>query len=119
MHSLRALAAAGIARAVVLVAADGARIIDHVAAHPLRLRALRIEWIDLREDWAGCHAQTILRARARLSELCASFLLVTSDHLFDTALLVRARAAFDEADGACAGVVLVEARGARATLESE
>ena len=72
VHSLRALAASGVRTVVVLVAAGGAEIIAHVSAQRGGLvpTALVIEWIDLGEGWAGCHAQSILRARGRIAELC-------------------------------------------------
>ena len=72
VHSLRALAASGVRTVVVLVGAGGAEIIAHVSAQRGGLvpAALVIEWIDLGEGWAGCHAQSILRARGRIAELC-------------------------------------------------
>lgn len=84
---------------------------------PRPLSAPEPRWIDLGEDWSGCHAQTILRARDRLcdharrrprhadgqegrrararsgsddvggSAAYDDFLLVTSDHLFDPRLI--------------------------------
>jgi choline kinase len=97
VHSLKALEEAGVEVAVVLVGNKGGDIVECV--QETRFCSLRVDFIDLGEDWAGSHAQSILQARKVVDAHCRArqcpCLLVTSDHLFDPRLLRRVLAAGD------------------------
>jgi len=99
VHSLLCLEQAGVRVAVVLLAAHAEELIAAVAREFQAVDAsqrhvrMRIEFIDLGEGWSGSHADSILRARGKLADLCGGalfprpFLLLASDRVYEAKLL--------------------------------
>ena len=93
VHVLRQLWLGGIRRVLIVLGAHGAATRRVLHGHPLASK-LKLYFLDLGERYSAGWAHSLLPAQRALRELGAQrFLLCTSDHIFDPALVARMRAA--------------------------
>jgi CTP:molybdopterin cytidylyltransferase MocA len=93
VHVLRQLWLGGIRRVLIVLGAHGAATRSVLSGHPLAFK-LELTFLDLGEQYSAGFARSLLPARQELRELGAQrFLVCTSDHIFDPALVVRMRSA--------------------------
>ena len=93
VHVLRQLWLGGIRRVLIVLGAHGAATRSVLSGHPLAFK-LELTFLDLGEQYSAGFARSLLPARQVLREQGAQrFLVCTSDHIFDPALVARMRSA--------------------------
>ena len=93
VHVLRQLWLGGIRRVLIVLGAHGAATRSVLSGHALAFK-LELTFLDLGEQYSAGFARSLLPARQVLRELGAQrFLVCTSDHIFDPALVARMRSA--------------------------